>query len=117
MADLKGLKVGDKVLMEGNPNLGVHTVIGTIENITLTGIYVVRGSASEYRFYDDGKERTGNKYNVRTARPLTEADIQARILKENRDRLARQFANAKDDLTNGQCEAIRAILAWETVKQ
>lgn len=110
---LKGLQVGDKVLVEGNPNLGDRPMTGVIVKITPKNEYIIEAGGANWTFRDNGVERTSDKWNKRTARMLTTADVARFTLNNKRSRVAKLFDVSKGGLTNAQCDKILEILKSE----
>lgn len=113
MDGLKELRVGDKVLVEGNPNLGDRPMAGVIVRITPKGEYIVEAGAVKFTFYDNGIEHTSDKWHKRTARMLTTADVARFALNNKRFRVAKLFEVSKGKLTDRQCDKILEILKDE----
>lgn len=113
MNGLKGLQVGDKVLVEGNPSLGDQPMAGVIVKITPKDWYIVEAGGATFTFYDNGFERTSDKWHTRTARMLTTADVARFALNNKRFRVAKLFEAEKNKLTDRQCDKILEILKGE----
>lgn len=114
MSDLSTVQIGDKVLVEGNENLGVRPQVGIVAGFTAKGCVNVHIGEAKYIFYANGHERTGDKWHVLTARPLTETDARVLALGRLQNQIAKLVAEKKGTLTPEQCQAILAILKGET---
>lgn len=103
--DLSGIQEGDYLLIE---QASQPDVIGKVTGITPKGFIKVRYGAGELTFNQDGSERGASRWFWRTARPVTQADLDALELRTAQAKVAKIDAKT---LTLAQCKAILAIVA------